>query len=285
MVQQPGERGYADGHRRWPGLTTVYARMPPHDTETVTGRGQIGVAFSNHREVAYASDGTPRSASYPGGSIICSGDAEIVWSRVRDHTEALEIYPDPALLVQTGGGAVDAQRPWPVDRSRVGVIDPVVLAVASVLRRGHLIECSVSDIAASTLAHLLARHVLREYAGVAVDHEPGHTRLPPATLRRVHDRIEACLGDVITLDELAAEAHLSTFHFARAFKASVGVAPHSFVTSRRMDRARQLLVQSGVTVEQVAIKVGFGNLSHFRRVFRAHVGTTPVEYRRLSIIY
>ena len=49
-----------------------------------------------------------------------------------------------------------------------------------------------------------------------------------------------------------------------------------------MDRARQLLVQSGATVEQVATTVGFGNLSHFRRVFRAHVGTTPAEYRRLS---
>ena len=147
---------------------------------------------------------------------------KIVWSRVRDQTEALEIYPDTALLARASGGAVDAQRPWPVDRCRVGVADPVVLGVASVLRRAHLVEGSVSDVAASTLAHLLARHVLREYAGVAVDREPGHTRLPPAMLRRVHDRIEAGLGDVLTLDGLAAEAHLSPFHFARAFKASVG---------------------------------------------------------------
>ena len=268
--------------RCWPGLVSHYASLPPHDRETVTRPGQIGVAFSTHRDVGYDSGGGRRTTSYPGGSVICSGDSPIVWSRVRDHTEALEIYPDPALLTSVGGEHLDPERPWPVDRCVVGRADPVVVGVASVLRRAHLANSCVSDVAASALAHLLVRHVLVEYAGVPVDSDRRPTRLSRGALGRVYDLIEAELHGCLTLDRLAEHAHLSPFHFARAFKASVGMTPHAFVTSRRMDRARDLLLGTDAPVEHVAGDVGFANLSHFRRVFRAHTGATPSQFRALT---
>lgn len=271
----PGARWPAEDTARWPGLTSRYAWLAPHEDETRTGRGQIGVAFSAHRDVTYASGGRRSTVSYPGGSVICSGDSPIVWSAVRDHTEALEIYPDPELVASTAGRAPEASGGWLVARSVVGRADPVVLAVASRLRRAHVGGGYLGDTAASTLAHLLARHVLTEYAGVHVERVPGHTRLSGASLRRVHDLVEAELDGMLTLDRLASQAHLSAFHFARAFKASVGIAPHAFVTSRRMDRARLLLLTTSRPVERVATQVGFVNVSHFRRVFRAHAGCSP----------
>ena len=72
-------------------------------------------------------------------------------------------------------------------------------------------------------------------------------------------------------------AALSPFHFARAFKAATGLTPHEFVTGRRMDRARWLLRSQ--PVEAVAAAVGFGNLSHFRRLFRRHHGGPPSGLR------
>jgi AraC-like DNA-binding protein len=96
-----------------------------------------------------------------------------------------------------------------------------------------------------------------------------------ATVDRVTAFVEAELSGLVTLDRLAAVAKLSPFHFARVFKATTGLAPHQFVTARRMDRATTLLVRSSDSVEQVAHAVGLSNVSHFRRLFRSHLGVTP----------
>jgi hypothetical protein len=75
-------------------MRSQHAWLAPHDDETVTGPGQVGVAFSAHADVRWQAGGVTRSASYPGGSVILSGPAPIVWSHVRDRTEELEIYLD-----------------------------------------------------------------------------------------------------------------------------------------------------------------------------------------------
>ncbi len=262
----------------WPGMTTRYAWLSAHEEESHTGAGQVGVAFTEHRDVAYRSHGTTRRASYPAGSVICSGDAPIVWSQVRGPTEALEIYPDPSLLAGLGAFAHGAAA-WPSTPCRVGLVDPVVLSVATELRRAHVTDHHVSDVRASTLAHLVARHVLERYAGHRLARPGRPTRLPSWAVDRVHALVDAELGGTLTLDRLAAEVHLSPYHFARSFRATVGAAPHAFVTQLRMNRARTMLTTTGLPVEEVARAVGFTNSSHFRRVFRAHTGTAPGRYR------
>ncbi|MBA3295146.1 MAG: helix-turn-helix transcriptional regulator [Geodermatophilaceae bacterium] len=289
MPYLPAERDVGgtarDGVLSWPGLSSGFASLPAHDDETVTGAGQVGVAFSAHREVTYATGGRIRSATYPGGSVICSGTEPIVWSGVREYTEALELYPDPELVGWYIGAASGSS--WPVERSVVGRADPVVVGIASIFRRAHTANAYLSDVAASTLAHHLVRHVLVEYAGAAWVNSKGHgaenasrhTGLSRGDLATIYDVVEEKPGARICLDTLAASVNLSPFHFARAFKASVGMAPYEFVTSRRMDRARLLLQTTNAPVERIAREVSFGNLSHFRRVFRSHVGETPAAYR------
>ena len=266
--------------RQWLGMRSQHAWLSPHDDETVTGPGQVGVAFSAHSNVRWQSDGVTRSASYPGGSVIVSGSTPIVWSHVRETTEALEIYPDEALLSSLSGASPASGRVF-FEAPRVGIADPVVLGVASVLRRAHATGGTLGDVASSSLAHLLAGHVLRRYGGVAVEPRPRVTRLPARALASVHELVEGELGTTLTIDRLARVTHFSPFHFARAFKATVGMAPHEFVTSRRIDRARLLLIASGEPVARVAARVGFQNLSHFRRVFRSHTGLLPSELRAI----
>jgi AraC family transcriptional regulator len=258
-------------------MTSTYDSIPPHVGATVTEPGQVGVSFSDHESVVYETDNRIRRASYLGGSVVVSGQSPIVWWDVRQPTEALEIYPDDALFTAVDGSGNG--RCWPLDRCIVGVSDPVVLGVASTLRRAHVDDRYLSDVAASALAVLLAQHVLAEYGA----DRPGHTRasvpLRNAALRRVAELVDSRLQHTLTLSDLAAVAHLSPYHFARSFRTAVGMPPHAYVTSRRIDRARHLLRSTRTPVEQVASAVGFANLSHFRRVFRTHVGAAPSAYR------
>jgi len=98
-------------------------------------------------------------------------------------------------------------------------------------------------------------------------------------VRRAMDYLRAHLADAVTLDVLAKEAALDKFHLCRAFRAQVGMPPHTYLTHLRVHRARELL-REGVSASEIAPRVGFYDQSLLNRHFRRIVGTTPASYGR-----
>ena len=81
-------------------------------------------------------------------------------------------------------------------------------------------------------------------------------------------------------EALASEAGLSAMPFIRAFRASTGRTPGQFVTAARMERAKDLLKDTDLSIFDVAVRVGYKTHSHFSAAFRGAVGTTPIDYRK-----
>jgi AraC family transcriptional regulator len=104
-------------------------------------------------------------------------------------------------------------------------------------------------------------------------------RLAPRQIRAVLSYVEEHLKESISLAELAAAAGLSSFHFLRAFKQSLGVTPGQYVLDRRIERAKSLLRSSNLSIGEIGICVGFDHSSHFTRAFRRSVGTPPSMFR------
>lgn len=126
------------------------------------------------------------------------------------------------------------------------------------------------------LQHLLAQ--LAAHAGKAP--RPAKGGLPPRVVARVTEAIAATEGDALSLAELAAIANLSPFHFAKAFKVSLGVSPHRFQKRLRLERARDLLASGRSSVLEVALAVGYESGQALSRAFRQEFGTSPREVRR-----
>jgi transcriptional regulator of acetoin/glycerol metabolism len=110
--------------------------------------------------------------------------------------------------------------------------------------------------------------------------QPPSGGLPAGVLRRICEHIESHLEDNISLEVLAADAGFSLYHFARAFRQSMGISPHRYVMQQRVRKAQQLLARTDLPLATIAAAVGFADQSHFSRQFRRLAGTTPSGFRR-----
>ena len=104
--------------------------------------------------------------------------------------------------------------------------------------------------------------------------------LAPWQLRRVLAHIEANLGTTIRNKDLAAVARLSTFHFAVAFRNSVGESPHEHIIRRRVERAQGLMLSTDRSLSEIAAECGLADQAHLTRLFRRLVGQSPAAWRR-----
>jgi AraC-like DNA-binding protein len=87
-------------------------------------------------------------------------------------------------------------------------------------------------------------------------------------------------AEPMDLDQMAAEAGFSKFHFARAFKAAYGETPANYLTRRRVERAKDLLRSANLTITEVCLQVGFNSLGSFSSRFSELVGMSPRQYQR-----
>jgi AraC-like DNA-binding protein len=99
-------------------------------------------------------------------------------------------------------------------------------------------------------------------------------------LLRAKDLIDREYARELDVRALASEAHSSTAHFSRSFKRAFGETPHQYLLRRRIERAKELLRGTDLSVTRVSLEVGFRSLGSFSTAFRELVGETPSAYAR-----
>ncbi len=99
-------------------------------------------------------------------------------------------------------------------------------------------------------------------------------------LREAQRHVVENVASELSVEALAARAHMSPRHFARAFRAETGVTPARYVERVRLEAARRLLEETSEPISAVAAACGFGTAETMRRVFLRAVEVGPAEYRR-----
>ncbi len=174
-----------------------------------------------------------------------------------------------------------------IDPSRIqisfagGFVDRLIQDLAHTFwslseERPHPVDRLLVDGLTSTLV----AHLIRNYTIDRWKPKPMPRALDAQRLKRVLDYIDANLGKPLTLDQLAAEACLSPFHFSRLFQQAIGLSPQRYVADQRVQAAKRALASEHASLFEIALDIGFGSLDNFIRVFRKSTGTTPARYRR-----
>jgi AraC family transcriptional regulator len=181
-------------------------------------------------------------------------DAALMAASDRAYGEVeLRIYrrfADPRLRALVASVHAEAVAGFPKGRL---FLDSVEQAIATALVNGHAVR----------------RRPVQIYRG----------GLGSARLRRIKELVDAKMEDGLSLDEMSQSVGLSTAHFARMFRKSMGETPHQFVLRQRLERAKALLRAPGTRVLDVAVASGFKTQQHFAQVFRDVCGVSPTEYR------
>lgn len=102
-------------------------------------------------------------------------------------------------------------------------------------------------------------------------------------LLRLNAFIDARLDQPIRVPELAALFHLSSAHFTALFRHQCNTSPYRYVQARRMHAARQLVVDTKLSIDHIAARTHFADQSALTHAFRRHFGTTPRQLRRTSL--
>jgi transcriptional regulator GlxA family with amidase domain len=106
---------------------------------------------------------------------------------------------------------------------------------------------------------------------------------PRDPLARALELMNERFSDRLDIRTLCDAAHFSRFHFIRTFRGRLKETPHQYLIRKRIDRARELLAASGMSVTDICFEVGFESLGSFSSLFRRLVGWPPSVYRARSL--
>jgi AraC family transcriptional regulator len=189
--------------------------------------------------------------------------------------EFMVLAIEPALLQQMGQDWVNPDQIELTPRF-MSEPDGLIQGIFSNLRTEAEIGGLASHLLVDSLKTALAIHLLRNYCTT----QPKSSRsggLSQAKLTLITDYINDHLDRDLKLDEIAAIAQFSPYHFLRLFKQQMGLTPYQYVLKCRIEKAKYLLQYSELNVAEIAARTGFCDQSHLTRCFKHLVGITPKQ--------
>jgi AraC family transcriptional regulator len=246
-------------------------------------------ALTHHRLILFSRppdeldvvyDGVKRHVPPPAGSIAvvpAGTPARWRWSGCFDW---LHVFLEPGLVARVAAEAFDLDPARltvsPLDAMDLPHLRAAMRAVDAELTAGG----DGGRLAAESLANVLAVHLIRHVLAPRRPERRTDGALPRGRLRAVVEYVEGHLDAGPSLEQMAAVARLSPYHFARQFKTATGLPPHQYVIARRVERAKDLLQGGGDrSLAEVAARAGFSDQSQFSHHFRRLVGVTPGRFR------
>ena len=146
----------------------------------------------------------------------------------------------------------------------------------NILREMEQKNTGYEDVCQAFMEILIIR--LMRITALSVATEP-HTISTNRQCAAVRRYIDLHFKEALTLEQLAEEGHMNKYYLSHAFKREYGVSPINYMISKRIEESKYLLVETDLSMSQIAQLLGFSSLSYFSQVFRRTQSVTPKDYR------
>jgi AraC family transcriptional regulator len=186
---------------------------------------------------------------------------------------AVEIDPERARsFLHDDARAIDPT-------TRLSARDPVLERLFACMRSEVDTGCASGRLFAEGLSLSLLARLAACYGAAGSTPDRPARKLSSQQLQQTVEFIDAHIGADLSVATLAGQLDMSPYTFSKLFKAKVESSPHSFVLSRRIQRA-ELMLGGPLALSEIALSVGFASQSHFTEAFRRRTGRTPSKARR-----
>jgi len=278
----PGTTTLDSSGCNWNGITLKGYRYERQDAAIPPMHDYMIVAYDGAPTTMRRTSGGPwQSARVEKGRIsLLTRAEESTWSWSEPIT-VRHVYLNHSELENTALSVFDRDPKSIEINDWLSAKDPCILnciqLLENELKNGGIGQRLIID----ALRSQIAVHLLRQYAKVSLTSD-ANSNFSPAQRQRIIDLVESCLGENLSLEDMAASIGFSQFHFSRQFKAEFGLAPYAYVLRKRISKAQEMLRKGNAPLKVVALDCGFADQSHFSRTFRKMTGATPAEFRRMA---
>lgn len=265
---------------------SVQEASTPLDTLIVAGGAGRRAASADEALLAWiarAAPGARRTASVCTGAFLLAEVGLLDGRRATTHWSAAAELQERYPLVEVDANPIfirDGSPSGDASSSKVGAI----WTSAGVTAGMDLALALVEEDLGRDAALLIARHLVlflrrpggqSQFSATLTAQQPEREPLREAQSALLED-----LRGEHTVEAMAARANMSVRHFARAFRAELGVTPARYVERVRLEAARRRLEESTQPIAAIAADCGFGSAETMRRVFLRALQVGPAEYRR-----
>ncbi len=275
--------------RGWQGLTVNLDYFDPFERDTLRYSEHhicINVGKDAARLTYIYEDGcrlkTLEKVIRPGEFLLTPAQQPVRW-QLHDHATALSIRLDPEFLINIAESSMNMNPNRVEFLHRVAIRDSRILSLGSDLRNELRIGGFGDKLCAESAANQLAVHLLRHYSTCPSELVRRKEPRRDGVVRKVLANIEKQLRtgpSLLSLKSQAQEFGVSECQLSRWFQESEGLLFTKFVESRRIELAKQRLLDCPEkSIEQVAAELGFKSSGHFCKFFKRATGRTPTEFR------
>ncbi|MBW4621292.1 MAG: AraC family transcriptional regulator [Cyanosarcina radialis HA8281-LM2] len=272
----------ASDRANWKNIQFAHFRQPPREIpEYVSPHHTICINVGQPVLLEQVVGGQRETVnSMAGGLAIYPAylSQQFCWNK---EAEFFNLFLAPSFLVRVGYEVFGSDRLELIPHLAT-LFDPLVQQMGFALKTSLEIDGQNSNLYADAIAQALVVHLLSRYSNNSRQIKKiggGFTQLQ---WQEIVDFINANLSEHISLNELAAIARLSPYHFAHIFKKSTNTSPHKYLISCRIERAKELIVTSDLSLAAIAQMVGFASQGHFTYHFKRLVGVTPKVFWQQS---
>ncbi|MEO1038429.1 MAG: AraC family transcriptional regulator [Pseudomonadota bacterium] len=224
-------------------------------------------------------DGEHRDFTFNQNEIVVTpAGVESGW-RWHERSQCIVITCEPVKLERFAGSELGLTLTEAQLRDEPQFVDADLAEAARGLVSAIRTGGAASAVLYESLARVFLVKLIQKY-GLEREDEYAFTRSFTARhYKAVLDLVRERFSERITLDDMAAIAGLSPYHFARLFRTTIGEPPYQFVRRYRVEQAERLLAEPAMSMVEIALACGFSDQAHLSRTFKAITGRTPSQFR------
>ena len=220
------------------------------------------------------------------GSAV-HGDIDIVPARIdarweiHDQNDTALILALPPSLLDTVAEEQGFDSRRLEIRNRFQIRDPQLENICWALKAEMEANYPSGRLYMDSLAVSVASRLISTHSSIAQPRAPQNGGLGGRRLKQTLAYIEDHLSEDLSLSRIASITGISASHFKTLFRETAGVPVHQYVIQRRVERAKDLLMQDKLSIAEIALATGFSHQSHLARHMRRSVGLSPRAMKRL----